>query len=183
VPSVTEILTPLTAGKYPPSGVVAQAANRGTRVHELCALYDMDALPDEFEGELVPYIQAWADFCRDYSPEWLYIEQPVCATDPNGHITAGTLDRLGGIDGKQIVVDIKTAQSFDRASKVSLACQLAAYAWMADVPLSNDGLGVQLLKNGTYRLYWRSDIQQKYFFQALPLFYDLRDIYHITKGS
>ena len=67
IPSVTEICSPITCGKYPPVGVVQQAAARGTRVHELCALYDMDALPDEIEAGLVGYVKAWAAFCRDIS--------------------------------------------------------------------------------------------------------------------
>lgn len=124
VPSVTEILAPITAGKYPPNaGVVQQAAARGTRIHELCALYDMDALPDEFEAELVPYVQAWADFTRDYKPEWYYIEQAmVCDSGIPKQSYAGTVDRVGLVEGRLVAVDVKTAQNLDRPAKVALAC-------------------------------------------------------------
>ena len=185
VPSVTEIISPLTAGKYPANtGVVQQAAARGTRIHELCALYDMDALPEEFEVELVPYVQAWADFCRDYSPQWLYIEHPMCA----GTTVAGTMDRLGLIDGKYTVVDIKTAQSLDRPAKLALSCQLYAYQKLARQNAlyrysdPEDSFGVQLLKTGDYRIYRRADIEEKYRFDSGTLFPDLLDIYNVVKG-
>lgn len=185
IPSVTEILAPITAGKYPPSGVVQQAAARGTRIHELCALYDMDALPEEFEGELVPYVQAWADFCRDWSPEWLYIEQPLYAQDTESRYAAGTVDRIGVIDGAHIVVDIKTAQSMDRPAKIALCCQLYGYSWLADnnlIHIDGLGLGVQLMKDGTYRLQWQAEIQKKYGFASCELFWPLRRMHHIVKG-
>lgn len=181
---MTEVLAPLTAGKYPPSGVVAQAAARGTRIHELCALHDEDGLPDEFEGELVPYVQAWADFCRDYSPTWLYIEHPMCA----GTIIAGTVDRIGMIDGRFTTVDIKTAQSLDRPAKLALACQLYGYQKLAKHNAlyrysdPEDSFGVQLLKDGGYRIYRRADIEKKYQFNSYELFQNLLDIYDVVKG-
>ena len=188
LPSVTEILAPITAGKYPPSGVVQQAAARGTRIHELCALYDMDALPEEFEGELVPYVQAWADFCRDYTPEWLYIEQPFYF-DPGipKQRYAGTVDRVGIVDGRLVVVDIKTAQNLDRPAKVALACQLHAYRSLAepcfpDVLLDGEDFGVQLMKDGNYRIHMACDISEKYGFAAFAYFGMLRNLYAITKG-
>lgn len=196
VPSVTQICEPITAGKYPPSGVVEQAARRGSRIHELCALYDMDALPDEFEGDLLPYVQAWANFCRDYSPEWLYIEKPMycgitikAADHYEERIVAGTLDRLGVVGGKTVVVDIKTAQSLDRPAKIALACQLAAYAELARrsalLPpfVRQDHFGVQLLKTGTYRIYSLKSIEGRYGFDARMLFTLLLQLRTITKGE
>lgn len=184
LPSVTEILAPITAGKYPPgAGVVQQAAARGTRVHELCALYDMDALPDEFEGELVPYVQAWADFCRDYSPEWLYIEQPLYFECVAGSSFAGTVDRVGLIDGKLCVVDIKTAQSMDRPAKIALACQLHAYELLnCTLDMSGENMGVQLLKDGSYRVHREKDVEKKYGFETTDLFWTARKMYYIVKG-
>lgn len=185
IPSVTEVCAPLTAGKYVPSGVVDHAAARGTRVHELCALFDMDALPDEIETECLPYLAAWQRFCRDYRPEWEYIEHPMHA-GVNGLEVAGTVDRIGLIDGKRMVVDIKTAQSMDRASKVALCCQLEAYSHLAfqnGIEVLETGMGVQLMRDGSYRIQEQRKIEQKYRFDSYLLFSQLRNIHFIVKGK
>ena len=187
IPSVTEICAPITAGKYPPVGVVQQAAARGTRVHELCALYDMDALPDEIEAELVGYVKAWAAFCRDYKPVWKHIELPLFGEIDPGQPFAGTLDRIGDIDGRTRVVDIKTAASLDRPAKVALCEQIGGYECLADL---NDidvsfgaGMGVQLFANGNYRVHLTETIAHKYDFRRFTMFRALRKLYKITKGK
>ena len=185
IPSVTEICAPITCGKYPPVGVVQQAAARGTRVHELCALYDMDALPDEIEAELVGYVKAWAAFCRDYKPVWRHIELPLYGEIDPGQPFAGTLDRIGEIDGRTRVVDIKTAASLDRPAKVALCEQITGYEWLADV---NDidvscgsGMGVRLFASGNYRVHLTAAIARNYDFRSSSLFITLRTLYKITK--
>ena len=187
IPSVTEICAPITCGKYPPVGVVQQAAARGTRVHELCALYDMDALPDEIEAELVGYVKAWAAFCRDYKPVWRHIELPLYGEIDPGQPFAGTLDRIGDIDGRTRVVDIKTTASLDRPAKVALCEQITGYEWLADL---NDidvydgaGMGVQLFATGNYRVHLIAAIAQKYDFLRSETFLSLRELYKITKGK
>ena len=187
IPSVTEICAPITCGKYPPVGVVQQAAARGTRVHELCALYDMDALPDEIEAELVGYVKAWAAFCRDYKPVWRHIELPLYGSPATGLPFAGTLDRIGEIDGRTLVVDIKTTASLDRPAKVALCEQITGYEWLADV---NDidvscgaGMGVQLFADGNYRVHLIAEIAKKYDFRRVTMFFELRKLHKITKGK
>lgn len=187
IPSVTEICAPITCGKYPPVGVVQQAAARGTRVHELCALYDMDALPDEIEAGLVGYVKAWAAFCRDYKPVWKHIELPLYGEIDPGQPFAGTLDRIGEIDGRTRVVDIKTAASLDRPAKVALCEQITGYEWLADLNgidiFDGAGMGVQLFANGNYRVHLIAAIAQKYDFTRTETFSALRKLYKITKGK
>ena len=187
IPSVTEICAPITCGKYPPVGVVQQAAARGTRVHELCALYDMDALPDEIEAGLVGYVKAWAAFCRDYKPVWTHIELPLYGILDTDLPFAGTLDRIGKIDGRTRVVDIKTTASLDRPAKVSLCEQVTGYEWLADLNdiyvFDGAGMGVQLFANGNYRVHLTAAIAQKYDFKRTETFWSLRKLYKITKGK
>ena len=187
IPSVTEICAPITCGKYPPVGVVQQAAARGTRVHELCALYDMDALPDEIEAELVGYVKAWAAFCRDYKPVWRHIELPLYGSPDAGMPFAGTIDRIGDIDGRTRVVDIKTAASLDRPAKVALCEQITGYEWLADLNgidiFDGAGMGVQLFANGNYRVHLTEAIAHKYDFRRFTMFRALRKLYKITKGK
>ena len=187
IPSVTEICAPITCGKYPPVGVVQQAAARGTRVHELCALYDMDALPDEIEAGLVGYVKAWAAFCRDYKPVWTHIELPLYGLLDTGLPFAGTLDRIGEIDGRTRVVDIKTTASLDRPAKVALCEQITGYEWLADLNdidvFDGAGMGVQLFADGNYRVHLIAAIAQKYDFLRSETFWSLRKLYKITKGK
>lgn len=187
IPSVTEICAPITCGKYPPVGVVQQAAARGARVHELCALYDMDALPDEIEAELVGYVKAWAAFCRDYKPVWRHIELPLYGEIDPGQPFAGTLDRIGDIDGRTRVVDIKTAASLDRPAKVALCEQITGYEWLADLNgidiFDGAGMGVQLFADGNYRVHLIAAIAQKYDFTRTETFSALRKLCKITKGK
>ena len=187
IPSVTEICAPITCGKYPPVGVVQQAAARGTRVHELCALYDMDALPDEIEAGLVGYVKAWAAFCRDYKPVWTHIELPLYGEIDPGQPFAGTLDRIGDIDGRTRVVDIKTAASLDRPAKVALCEQITGYEWLADLngieAFCGAGMGVQLFASGNYRVHLIAAIAKKYDFLRSETFWSLRELYKITKGK
>ena len=187
IPSVTEICAPITCGKYPPVGIVQQAAARGTRVHELCALYDMDALPDEIEAELVGYVKAWVAFCRDYKPVWTHIELPLYGEIDPGQPFAGTLDRIGEIDGLTRVVDIKTTASLDRPAKVALCEQITGYEWLADLNKIDvsygAGMGVQLFADGNYRVHLIAEIAKKYDFRRVTMFFELRKLYKITKGK
>ena len=153
----------------------------------LCALYDMDALPDEIEAELVGYVKAWAAFCRDYKPVWRHIELPLYGEIDPGQPFAGTLDRIGEIDGLTRVVDIKTAASLDRPAKVALCEQITGYEWLADLngieAFCGAGMGVQLFANGNYRVHLIAAIAQKYDFLRSETFWSLRKLYKITKGK
>ena len=145
--SVFDILKPLIASMY--SGIdpltLANAARRGTRIHELCELLDYDALPDEFEAELLPYVSAYRAFKRDYGVrEWDAVELQVACSRLG---IAGTIDRVGAIDGDHSIVDIKTGSTI---GKKRLAVQLTAYGKI----LQNDFInlyGLQLKKDGSYR--------------------------------
>ena len=182
VPSVTEIVGILTADKYAaPNAALEGARARGSRVHELCMDLDLGELPEEFEAEALPYLNAYKSFLRDFKPKWLYMELPLFSES-----YAGTLDRIGYVDGAPRVVDIKTTSSMDRASKTALACQITAYEILSykngiDV-YPDGGFGVQLKKDGTYTVYdtWRTEA--RYMFNSAALFGQLVEINRILKG-
>ncbi len=183
VPSVTQICSPLTANKYGAGQAIIQmAARRGTAVHEYCELIDYGAMPEEVEPELVGYITAYQKFLRDYRPEWHYIEKQLADTQLK---FAGTLDRMGVIDGKRTIVDIKTTASMDRASKISLAVQMAGYGILA---ISNDmgeveqSLGVQLKKDGGYTIHDTKKTEKLYHFDSTLTFLDLHRLQKLIGG-
>lgn len=184
IPSVSEIIGPITYSNFRvQQNVVDQAAHRGTMAHSTTALYDMGALEDE--SSLSPdeafYLKAWRDFCHDYKPDWQYIELPLaCRT------FAGTIDRIGIIDGTITIVDIKTTSSMDRVHKVALACQIAGY-W--DLCQLNDidakywnSFGVQLKKDGSYAVYDTMTIREKYEFDPVEWFHTLQNLNILTRG-
>ena len=183
VPSVTEICSVLTSGKYSGGqGVIAAARARGTAVHELCEAYDYGTL-EEVPIELAGYVKAWADFCRDYRPEWLYIEHPMYSKELQ---MAGTCDRIGVIDGKMCVVDVKTTANMGRASKLALACQLFAYEVLYyrqhDERTDGDSFGVQLKRAGSYAVHTMVDIANKYSAHIGSLLASCREIYFAVNG-
>ena len=163
VPSVTQILRFLScdiaAGASP--AMRDAAAERGSRVHAACVAYDVDGENAEIDGDIGGYVQAYANFLRDYSISgWDVFEKPLFMNtfgrsyrmndlyhNPKGY--AGTIDRCGAIDGASTLVDIKTGS---RINMHICKAQLAAYAPM----LRLDGYDVRnaavlhLKKNGCY---------------------------------
>ena len=185
LPSVTEIIGPLTYTKYKiDAGVIEQAAHKGAMTHELTAAYDRGDLEDDssIPADGAMYYKAWKDFCHDYQVEWKYIELPLaCAS------FAGTVDRIGMIDGKLVVVDIKTTSSMDRASKIALVTQLHGYSVLCrenDIPVDFfSAVGVQLKKDGTYTVHEIEKISQKYQFNPSELFNQLKYLNFLLKGG
>ena len=183
VPSITEICSVLTANKYSSGqGVIDAARARGAAVHELCETYDYGSLV-EVPSELSGYVGAWMDFCRDYRPTWHYIEHQMFSKRLR---MAGTCDRIGMIDGKMCVVDIKTTSNMDRASKIALACQLYGYGLLfADAHgfrLHGDSFGVQLKKDGTYVIHDARKISDKYSVAIDGAFLSCYNICQAVKG-
>lgn len=189
VPSVTEVTSILTAGKYADSNaaMLAQAQRRGTEVHDLCLAIDCGVPPDELDipPELVCYINAYLAFLRDWSPEWDYMEKMVWTEH-----YAGRADRIGRIDGKSVIVDIKTAGNMDRLSKLALYFQLCGYAdaWRSMGNGAPDRtLGVQLKRDGKYTIHRSEDTVKKYFPEAKRpfaslIFWDLLEITRMIGG-
>lgn len=166
IPSVTEIVSVITAGKYADTNaaMMEQAKRRGTAVHELCEMIDCGVDPEELEiePEMVGYVNAYLAFLRDWRPRWDHIEKPVYTGE-----YAGRADRIGTVFGKIAVVDIKTTSSMDRLSKLALLFQLHAYAKAAAVTpgvgkLPGELLGVQLKKDGSYTVHDAQKIADRY---------------------
>ena len=157
IPSVSEILAPLSAERYGELNpwMVKAAAQRGTAVHEGTQLIDFDIAP-EYDAEIDGYLMAYQMFLLEHDAEWGFIEGTV------GYIRAenelplycGTIDRYGVVDGIPAVLDIKTYASLSTDSQLAASCQTSLYA---DALESNgfevtDRLLLHLRKDGTYRL-------------------------------
>ena len=162
VPSVSEILAPLSADRYRDlnPAVLQQAAARGTAVHEATEALDYDLNP-EIMPDIAGYVEAYINFLRDYFPRWEMVEGRVCNADWDGAeivpIYAGTVDRYGKIDGKPAVLDIKTYASMTTDALIAASCQTQLYRCAIDnnyTSLWHDmkRYVLHLKKDGGYRL-------------------------------
>lgn len=143
VPGVTTILSPLTDFSRVPAHVLKAASDFGTAVHLACELDDLSELDEgSLDEELVPYLSAWRKFSAEHSVQWQQIEHQV-HNKTMGY--AGTLDRLGLVDGVATVLDIKSSVRL----YPSVGPQLAAYQ-KAATEVSVQRMAVQLKGDGTY---------------------------------
>lgn len=161
LPSVTHIIRYLAVDKANNAdpNMALMARERGSAVHEATVVYDYSGeIPDDFPAEYAPYLEAYAQFCRDYHPKWELIEHSM---GDRVFGFAGTLDRFGLIDGEYAILDIKTSYKIDMPS---LSAQLSAYQQLLStdkkpeeyIKILEKGLnrfGLQLMRNGKYRLY------------------------------
>lgn len=83
---------------------LGSAAARGTDVHTAAEKYALGLLP-EVDPVVEPYVTQYRRFLEDFKPEFVMAEAPVYNLTMG---YAGTLDGVAVIDGKTVVVDIKT---------------------------------------------------------------------------
>lgn len=178
VPSVTTVLNYMSDVEYRtiPQNVLDQAARRGTLVHEYTELLDYDALPDEIEYEVQGYIKAYADFLRDYKPDWLLIEAPVYSEE--GYV--GTVDRCGIIDGKGCVLDIKTVSSPTKMQKFTVSAQTQAYEIAVEETYQyavEARYALYLTSDGEYNLVDLCEYDTKYGYDSFMTFAECLELY------
>ena len=141
VPSVTQILQPLTDLSYVDADVLQRAKDFGTAVHYACELHDTNRLDEAaLDPALRPYLNGWRKFCSNTGAVWSLVESRVY------HPTlryAGTLDRMGLVDGFPSIVDIKSGTALYQ----SVGPQLAAYAQAHAIGAKEPHMG------GAYRRY------------------------------
>lgn len=149
IPSVTHIVRFLDADvdKSRP-WLRDEAAERGTLVHDLCAMLDYG---EDISEETPPYIQgyitAYMNFLRDCNCDWRYIERCDWA-EFGGVRYAGTLDRFGKVNGVNTIVDIKTGTS---GSRHRHAAQLTGYSFFPCVSEAQALAVLYLHRDGTYK--------------------------------
>jgi len=146
LPSVSEIIRFISREVY---GTVGQytldnAADRGSRVHKLCEALDKYGsceVPEDLQG----YIAAYVKFRKEHEVEWSRIE--YASQHPNRKY-AGTIDRMGTVDGRNSILDIKSSCA---VQKPLYTAQLNLYRMMYQQGM--DALYIlHLHKDGTYKL-------------------------------
>lgn len=149
LPSVSELCRFLSREIY---GTVAQytldrAADRGTAVHRICQALDLYGKAD-VPDDLLSYVQAYVQFRKDHDVKWDSVEKAMHHPEQR---YAGTLDRIGMVDGKRCIVDLKTSYQVQKPLAIA---QLNLYRRMAEYHGERiEELKIlHLKKDGTYRL-------------------------------
>ena len=192
VPSVSEILAPLSADRYGQVNpwVLQAAAERGRAVHEATQLMDYGFDPDE-DFSVNGYLIAYQDFLSSTNVEWIYAEKIVCAyrfqspgSNAEDNVTyAGTLDRYGKINGQDAIVDIKTYASLTTDALLQASCQTALYRAALLDNISDRILPhikryvLHLKKDGSWRLVDLEQFDRDHGFSGTSLAFDLVNIW------
>ena len=147
VPSVTTVLK--SAGIIDDRFYTEAGRERGTAVHLACQLLDEDDLDWDSVGEEISgYLKAYQAFKKDSGFKPLKIEEGVYN---RSYQYAGRYDRLGEIDGKIVLMDIKTG-----AIPKWVALQLTGYEIAINESIHTNPVqelfALQLRENGSYTL-------------------------------
>lgn len=159
LPGVTTVLQSVGMVDYScvDRDVLEYAQTRGTYVHKACELYDEgDLAEDKLSDGLKPYLEAWKRFRLESGFTPTHIEE---YSYHKSYLYAGTADRVGKVNGKSAIVDIKPPMS-----KPWWQIQTAAYAmiWFPEhVPFR---IAVSLHPDGTYRAHRHTDPKDKHIF-------------------
>ena len=161
VPSVTQLLHLLPGNDYAnvPDYVLANAARRGTAVHEAIE-YLMQFGIEEYDEELAPYVSAFKDFWNGLGATPIGNEVPIYyddtdsdeAKEPYGTGYAGTLDMLAAVEDQIVLLDFKCTS---KVFKKKYAIQLEAYsqALRKFGIVVDRKIVVQLKKDGKFKAY------------------------------
>ena len=146
LPSVSELTRFISREIYGDVGQfnLDRAADRGTAVHKATELLDKYGTA-EIDEDIAPYLQAYIAFRKEHMCEWQKIEY---ATHHPNNLYAGTLDRVGTVDGNLVVLDIKTSSTIQ---KPLYTAQLNLYRKMLPDPIEQLVI-LHLKKDGTYKL-------------------------------
>ena len=166
-PSVTEVLEHLTApgfSKINPA-ILEEAKERGTAIHEITQDIDLGMPPEEIADYDLGYVTAYLSFLDDYAPDWELVEYRFF-DEFMGY--CGTIDRVGKIDGKMCVLDIKTTASPSTEQSISVCAQTAAYAtnFVGDYKR----YALYLHSDGTYKLLDCEDYEEQKHFSGFGVF-------------
>jgi hypothetical protein len=155
VPGVSEILEAggFTDFSHVNSDVLEAAQKFGKAVHKTCELEDEETLNEKtLSSPLVPYLNAWRKFKKDFNVQIIVIEYKFYSEKWN---FAGTLDRILHIGEKNILADIKSSSSMQAGTQL----QTAGYK----IGIENEQKkfkchiderwGVQLCGDGLYKIH------------------------------
>lgn len=145
IESVTQILK--RVGLIDDRWFSEEARDRGSAVHTLCERYAHGVRFDNAGRPLasLQYVNAFANFVSDFGVYAIDTET-IIHGEIGGHHYAGKYDLVAEIQGKRVLIDIKTG-----AKAKWHPVQLAAYAMQAK---PHSAMDLYLKPDGTYQASW-----------------------------
>lgn len=127
LPSVSELCRFLSREVYDSVSQykLDKAAYRGTTVHKVCEALDLYGKA-EISDEYAPYIENYIKFRKEHSVKWEFVEKSFYHVEKR---YAGTIDRYGDMDGRKVLIDLKTSSVVQK--KIAVA-QMNLYRWMLE---------------------------------------------------
>lgn len=181
IPSVSEILAPLSADRYDGLNpwMLKAAAAKGTAVHEATEMMDYGIEP-ESDPELDPYLLAYQTFLLEHDVEWSMVETIVSYQGREDELPlyCGTIDRFGNLDGKPSIVDIKTYASMTTDALLNASCQTRLYMDAIDPYAPTGRYVLHLRRDGSYRLIDLWDFDNKRGFNSMSVAWRCYEIHH-----
>lgn len=167
IPSVTQLLEPLINYAGVPGAILQHAADRGTAVHLATEFWDDGDLDEEsIDPEVLPYVQAWQRFRGESG---FVVERSEMRLYSARHRYAGTVDCIGILGGRRVMVEKKTTAVLAPATAIQVTAYRRAYN---ETCLPHERIrqsySVHLRRDGTYRLdEWTPDEEHWAAFLAL----------------
>jgi len=100
-----------------------KAMDIGTRVHDFIEHYNTDVVPVKHPDDML-YYKAFFQWIADFSPEFL--EREITVTSKK-YGYKGTLDLIARIDGKKVLVDLKTGKYVYETVELQTSAYKEAY--------------------------------------------------------
>ena len=184
VPSVTSILSAADKGEYFQKWLANQgswenackvrdaAANRGTIVHEISEdLLNGEEIVLDAEADIVKRVMCLEQWYDDYQPEVIMQEVMLAF---HGVRYAGRFDILARIDGKNVLIDIKTGGYYK-----SHDLQATMYKVLWDTIAEHAGAGKEYMIDEMYGLYLNDKWKKK----PNPTFKQLKFLPDVVEGT
>lgn len=124
------------------------ARERGTAVHHMLKLAQEDDLDEStIDERLAGYLAAWKNWKNAVRYMPLLTEQPIYCAEPE---FAGTLDSAGILNGRLVVLDLKT-ENYPAWARLQITAYMLAMD-AAGLPAAQ-GIGLCLKGDGTFKVH------------------------------
>jgi hypothetical protein len=138
-----------------PRVILDHARERGNMVHLACALLDQGVLDwTTVDPVILPFVRAYYNFLIECRVSWIEIEK--ASASPLGF--AMRPDRIGFVNGRRAVVDLKTGQRMSRSVGVQTSGYKSGWESLHPEEPIAARYGLQLKADGTYQLRYCGEI-------------------------
>lgn len=152
IPSVTDLTRFIHNEIYGavPAHMLRQSMSKGKAVNAATAELDRGGKAS-IRSDCAGYLHAYAAFKKEHEVSWSMIDEQVHFDK----VFAGTVDRVGTVDGSTALLAISTVANLGHKHRVYYRAMLSLY-FMAVKPICDEIsklLLLQLRSDGSYRLY------------------------------